>query len=142
MERRHGRPVVVGGERAQHADRGVRLARAVAQQRPRDLHAQIARAEQRAARAAAPPPPARARPARDVGRDGRESGARRRVGLRRQIEHERRRALSGADERGAAAGAGLRSAKAPSTATATTRTPATATGRARFLSMRAATRAG
>ena len=49
---------------------------------------------------------------------------------------------SGAEERGAAAGSGLRSASAPTIATTTTSTPATATGTARFLSMPAATRAG
>ena len=50
--------------------------------------------------------------------------------------------VSGVEERGAAAGAGLRSANAPITATTTTNAPAAATGTARFLSIPAITRAG
>ena len=101
VERGHGSAVVVGDERAQHADRGVHLARAVAQQRAGDLHAQIARAEQRAGA------PQRRRGLRPV--SGAHVGGDRRERLLAaprlggEVEHERRRALQrrrGARSRG------------------------------------------
>jgi hypothetical protein len=71
MQGRHGSAVVIGHERAQDADGGVHLARAVAQQGARDLHAQVAGAEQRAGApegglGLSPAPRA------DVGRQGRK----------------------------------------------------------------------
>ena len=141
MQRGHGRAVVVGDERAQHADRGLEIARAVAQQRAGDLDAQVTRAQERA-RTPQRRLGLRAAPGAHVGRDGRErllAAAR----VRGQVEHERRRAAQRLRQARRRCGRRAAQREGPENRPRPARsTPAIATGTARFLSIGALTRAG